>query len=171
MKILVLTKDETDAGLLRQMEKNIQKEFPDFKWEVTTDESQYRCAIGTYKIVAMVTPPSGLGKTDMVWTSPSVFLKNIKYKEQIWNDIKNVVVPALRRSVVETSTLVLSSADLQKLLASVSGATKGFVFEHPDGFSIGVNVTDNVDTSLTSADISAMLAAVWIFGAKGVRLT
>lgn len=171
MKILVLVKDNTEKGLLEQMQKGVQKTYPNFCWDVTTDQKEFEAAYGTFRISAVsgVSVPSK--QVDLVWPSPSVFLRDIKKKESIWSDIQDQIVPALQRSVVQTAELKITKDELQTLLKSVSEAKKGFVFDHPDGFTIGVNTDQNVDTSLTSADISSMLAAIWIFGAKGVRLT
>ena len=171
MKILVLVKDLTEKGLLEQMEKGIQKTHLNFCWEITTDQKEFESSYGTFRISAVsgVVTPSKF--TDLVWPAPSVFLKDVKKKEGIWADVQEKILPALQRSVVQTAELKITKDELQTLLKSVSEAKKGFVFDHPDGFTIGVNTEQNVDTSLTSADISSMLAAIWIFGARGVRLT
>ncbi len=150
--------------------KNVQKTFPNFVWETTTQPNEFKAALGAYKIVAMSESEPYRDSSDLVWVEPSAFLKNPKLKETVWSDLQEKVIPALNRAVLDISKLTISAEELQKLLRNISDAKKGFVFTHPDGYTIGVNITENVDVSLSSADIASMLAASWIFGAKGVRI-
>lgn len=151
--------------------KNVQKTFANFSWEATTQIPEFKAALGTYKIVAHSDSDSFRENADLVWPEPSAFLKNAKLKESVWTDIQEKVIPALNRAVLDISKLTLSAEELQKLLRSISDAKRSFVLDHPDGYTIGVNVTENVDMSLSTADIASMLAASWIFGAKGIRIT
>lgn len=171
MKILVLAKNPSEADLLEKMMKNVQKTYSNFHWEVTTKPADFRSALATYRIAAHSESDDYRDCSDLVWPEPSVFLKDTKLKESVWTDIQEKVIPALNRAVLDISKLTISAEELQKLLRSISDAKKGFVLQHPDGYSIGVNTTDNVDVSLSTADIASMLAASWIFGAKGVRIS
>jgi hypothetical protein len=153
------------------MGKNIQKTYPNFAWEVTTDPSNFRTALGVYRIAAHPDSDSFRQITDLIWPEPSVFLKSPKLKESVWGDVQEKVIPALTRAVLDVSKLVISTEELQKLLSVISDAKKSFIFDHPDGYTVGVNTTQPVDISLSTADIASMLAASWIFGAKGIRIS
>lgn len=150
--------------------KNVQKTFANFHWEVTTQPADFKAALGAFRIVAHSDGNNYRDCADLVWPEPSVFLKNAKLKESVWADIQEKVVPALNRAVLDISKLTISAEELQKLLRSITDAKKSFVLDHPDGYTIGVNLTENVDVSLSTADIASMLAASWIFGAKGIRI-
>ena len=150
---------------------NIRKTFPNFQWEVTTDPVEFKSALGVFRIIASSDADSARDSADLIWADPSVFLKVAKLKEAVWADIQEKVIPALNRAVLDVSKLAISAEELQKLLRSITDAKKSFVLEHPDGYTIGVNTSTNVDVSLSTADIASMLAASWIFGAKGVRIS
>jgi len=151
--------------------RNVQKTFPNFHWEVTTQLTDFKSALGVYRIVAHPDANSYRENADLVWAEPSVFLKSTKLKESVWTDIQEKVIPAQNRAVLDISKLSISAEELQRLLRSISDAKRSFVVDHPDGYSIGVNTTEHVDISLSTADIASMLAASWIFGAKGVRIS
>jgi hypothetical protein len=151
--------------------KNVQKTYPNFQWEVTTQPTDFKSALGAYRIAAHSDGNTYRDCADLIWPEPSVFLKNAKLKESVWADIQEKVIPVLNRAVLDISKLTISAEEMQKLLRSISDAKKSFVLDHPDGYTIGVNTTEHVDVSLSTADIASMLAASWIFGAKGVRIS
>lgn len=147
----------------------LQKKIEGFAWEVVTDATKFKGALGCFKILAK--DRTDLDDiADLKWPPPSKFLKDKKLKERVWSDIEESVVPALRRQVVQTGPLNISDHQLQKLLQRVSESDVSFELDHPDGFTIGVNKTTGVDLSVSSADIASMLGATWLFGAKAIRL-
>lgn len=177
MKIVVYVKEASQLTLLETIATALRKTHPKFEWTTTVNLSEALDSFSTFKIGAFdgtlesvtLDPELCTKAFDLLWPSPSTFLKDPKKKELVWNDIQGKLIGILNQAVT-IPKISISSENLQKLLNSITDAKKSFVFNHPDGYSIGVNTTETVDVSLSSGDLASMLAAVWIFGAKGVRI-
>lgn len=155
----------------------IRKTCPQFEWTPSINLSEVLGSFGTFKVGAFdgtlegkTFDPEQMKEFNLLWPAPSTFLKDNKKKESVWKDIQEKLIPILSQHTVKVASLSISNEELQKLLKSISDAKKPFSIVHPDGYTIGVNTTETVDVSLSSSDIANMLAAIWIFGAKGVRI-
>ena len=166
--------EETQTGALVPVTKALEKKISGFKWEVTTDPDHFCGALGCYKINTVPQPTEWDRQldeaADLCWPPPSMFLKKKRDKEAVWEDIEKYVVPALKKNVISIAELKLSDHQLQQLMQRITNSDLSFEVDHPDGLTIGVNKTTGVDLSITTADISSMLAATWLFGAKAIRL-
>ena len=150
------------------MTSALKKTIPEFGWTITTDIEEFENALGVFRINA--SEIDLLSRVDLRWPSPSVFLKDVKKKAKVWEDIHTFVLPALAKTVVNVERLKLTDGQLQQLLGMISDSNFSFELDHPDGYTIGINKTVGVDVSLTTADLSSMLAATWLFKSDGVRL-
>ena len=150
------------------MTKGIQQSLKKFHWEITTNLQEFEDAIGVFKIFA--SSEECPAKVDLRWADPISFLKDGKKKEKVWQDIHELVMPALAKSVVKKEALKLTDGQLQQLLGMITDSNVSFELDHPDGFVIGVNKTVGVDLSLTTGDLASMLVASWLFKTGGIRL-
>ena len=167
MKILIYVISSQKAAL-STMTKALKDKIPNFDWTVTSKVDEFESALGVFKINA--SPNDMNCEVDVRWSSPSQFLKDKKKKEKVWEDVQNLVLPALARTVVNKQSLKLTDSQLQHLLGMISESKASFELDHPDGYVIGINKTVGVDVGLTTADISSMLVASWLFKSQGVRL-
>ena len=172
LKVQVLTTDTREADLLINIGAGVAKTIaPSFEWEILTDRAKFETAYGVFKIQALGSVERNIDGVDLVWPRPSEILSKPTLKERVWKDLQEKVIPVLAKTVVETKPLAISAEELQRLLRNIGESKQPFYFEHPDGFVVGVNTTEKADVHLNSGDISSMLAAAWIFGAKAVRIT
>jgi len=167
MKVLIYTDEDQRSGL-ESITSTLKKTIPNFHWDITCDKNYFKTKLGVFKIVSS---NESLGVEDIHWEPPSVFLKNKKKKEVVWQDINDRVVPAMKKEVVSVNTLKLTDEQLQQILSMITDSKTSFVLDHPNGATIGVNTKTNVDISLTTSDIASMLAASWLFKSGGVRFT
>lgn len=167
MKIVVYTtSDQSEA--LRLMEKSVKEKLPDFSWTITTDLEEFKATVGAFKIFATSKPCDF--DVDLRWSDPSYFLKKAKKKASVWEDIVTKVLPALRKKTIGRKQLSITDTQLQQILSMMTSSSAQFFISHPDGYSIGVNIEAGADVYLTSSDLSSMIAASWLFGAREVRL-
>ena len=166
MKILVYSKSSLDLDLLQKIEEGVKTKLcEDFHWEWTGLLSHFESAVGCLKIFASDEVPEK-NDYDLIWPSPSRIVKDVKLKEVVWNSIIERVVPAFKKDVVSVKPLTISESDFQKLLIQIDRSDCEFTVVLDSGRRIFVNH----ETGLKSSDIAAMLAAMWIFGAKCIEL-
>jgi hypothetical protein len=168
MKICVYVTSR-DMVAMTTMTKALKKTIPNFDWELTSDLEAFGERLGVYKVAA--TTKNVTVQHDLKWPSPVDFLKDKKMKAKVWADIEEKILPNLTKATQRREALKLTDGQLQQLLGMISGSKISFEIDHPDGTLIGVNKTTGVDLSITTADVASMIAASWLFKAKGVRLT
>lgn len=166
MKVLVYTTSD-QVDVLKLMEKSSREKLSDFSWEVTSDLEEFKASVGTFKIFAASKPCDF--DVDLRWGNPSSFLKSSE-KKAVWEDILTKVMPAIRKKTKEKKKLSITDTQLQQILSMITSSSAGFFVTHPDGYTIGVNTKVGADVYLSSSDISSMIAAAWIFGAREVKL-
>lgn len=160
--------DPSQISALETVTRALEAHDSRFEWTSTSDKEEFENVLGVFKINASTEDMKC--QVDVRWPPPSIFIKDVKKKEKVWEDINALVLPALRKRVLNRESLKLTDAQLQQLLSMITNSNIQFELDHPDGFVIGVNKTVGVDVSLSTADISSMLAASWLFKSEGVRL-
>ena len=144
----------------------MRKTHKQFAWALTSSKVSFEKQLGWFKID---TTNSG-AEANLRWPAPTAFMKNEDLKAMVWTDIKERVLPAIDKKLVSREPLAISDHQLQQLLERIGESEASFVVDHPDGYSIGVNTTKGVDVALKTRDVASMLAATWLFQAKGIRL-
>lgn len=151
--------------VLTALEKKYGKKFD---YSLTFSDKEFNSALGVFKVVALDGDENY--ECNLRWNAPSTFLKNNKLKEAVWEDVLEHIEPILSKDVVLRKELSISDQQLQQLMSQISKSKMPFKIQHPDGYTIGINTSLDVDFSLNAADLSSMLAASWLFNSKGVRL-
>lgn len=168
MKVLIFIDDEVEKSAVKSIENGIQTICKDFKFETTSSVDVFRSMLSVYKIYASKQAHKETHTpADLVWPAPSLIVKDRHVKEKVWSDIESRVVPAFKK-VVNESKPVLTSQQLEKLLATIGDAKSPFKLSLSDGRVVGVNTDKDVDMSFSTGDIASMLAAILVFGAKGI---
>lgn len=144
----------------------LRKTHNEFEWQLIHDSTEFEAELGSFKINTTSDDVSA----DLRWPAPSTFMKKEELKTAVWKDIQERVLPAINKRLKEREPLGISDHQLQQLLEKIGEGDASFVVDHPDGYSIGVNTTKGVDVALKTKDVASMLAAVWLFQAKGIRL-
>ena len=135
------------------------------------DVEDFKSRLGSYKICAVGSAPGDIRScSQSIWPLPSAFMKSLNLKEIVWKDLEEKVLPAFRTPVMKLQKLAVSDKDLQKVFALMTGAASPFVLVLEDGRKLGLNTRDNVDLSITSADVASIIGAIWVFGAKAVLI-
>ena len=179
MKIVVLIpEEENELHALNMIEQGVKNLAPNFNWEAVYTEEDFFSQISSFKIAAKEIEPNESSdqiksSVSLSWPRPTKIVKDLKTKERVWTEIQEQVLPIFKtRPAVEVPSLKLTSLELQDLLKTVASSAASFTLRSSAGFVVGVNLDENakVDLSLTSADISSMLAASWVFGSSGVQI-
>jgi hypothetical protein len=173
MNRICLKIDSHDLANADFLTKSLKKSIPNFDWEYsdyTLDE--WNSLLGVYKVSASKDIEF---KGDLNWPPISVFLKDSKKKDSVWLDIQEKLLPFLSTKIKKLEEIVITSFQLQKLLAKVSDSNLKFSFDLPDGRFVSVNKDLNEalkegETVISTSDIASMLAASWLFNSKSVRL-
>lgn len=166
-----------DLNVLEAITKAIQTTYSNFKWDIDTsvDLSSDKAGdkiralgLSKFKIVAKDGFKDVAG-IDLLWPSPSTFMKVKAQKERVWREIEEIVMPTISNKNEHLKLdIKISAHQLEKLFSMISDSDASFVINHPDGYTIGINTVLEVDVSITSADLMSMLAATWLFNAKSI---
>ncbi len=152
--------------MLDLVAKAITKTHNEFEWDLTHSAETFNTELGAFKI----NTTDSDAPADLRWPAPATFMKKEELKTAVWKDIQERVLPALNKKLRNREPLSISDHQLQQLLDKIGEGEASFIVDHPDGYSIGVNTTKGVDVALKTRDVASMLAAAWLFQAKGIRL-
>jgi hypothetical protein len=173
MNRIFLKIDASDFSNAEFLTKAVQGKIPNFEW--TYDDyslEEWDSLIGVYKVAAS---KDSSFKGDSNWPVLSVFLKDSKKKDLVWADIQSKLIPFLTSKQKKLEEIVITGVQLQKILSKITDSNFKFSLDLPDGRFLSVNKDPSEglsedETIVSSSDLSSMLAAVWLFNSKGIRL-
>lgn len=179
MRIQVLLDSLNEQRALHAVQSSINitsgESRPQIDFEYVYDHSQFVNSLGTYKIAAVAEPSQTIrDAADLVWPPPSSFTGSSKTnkdrKSQVWKDIQEHVYPAISKVASNEIDLKLDQNDVMAVLSMIRTAKSSYVLTLHDGRRLKVSTDPDDGDGISHGDIASALAAVYLFGARGVAV-